>query len=250
MANIGAELSNNSPQVLEVEELCSGYGNIPMLRDVSFTLQKGEVVGVLGHNGMGKTTLMRTLVGHLPSTAGNIVLEGQNITRRPVHERAHLGFGYVPQGRDVFPALTVLENLHVGATAAGQNRDEAVEQAVAEFPVLARLLERRAGALSGGEQQILALARALCGKPSVLLLDEPTEGIQPSIVDEIEAYLLRQASAKTLTILVVEQDIAFIHTIADRVLWLQKGEIVRELQPAQLEDPEIINEFIGLEAGQ
>lgn len=237
--------TNNA--VLEVSNLAAGYGAIPMLRNVSFDVQQGEIVGVLGHNGMGKTTLMKTLVGHLAATAGAIRLAGRDVVSRPVHERAHQGMGYVPQGRDIFPSLTVLENLHIGAVAARCDRDAAVEQALSDFPVLARLLERKGGALSGGEQQILALARALCGKPRILLLDEPTEGIQPSIVDEIQDYLQRQAERQTLAVLVVEQDIGFIRAIASRVLWLQKGEIVRELSPEQLADPAIINEFIGLE---
>lgn len=233
--------------ILEVRGLWAGYGAIPVLREVSFEVGKGEIVGVLGHNGMGKTTLMKALVGHIGCTAGNVLLHGQDVTRQPTHVRAHQGLGYVSQGRDIFAALTVRENLTIGAAAAGLNRRTAVERAIADFPALERLLDRKGGALSGGEQQILALARALCGEPQVLLLDEPTEGIQPSIVDEIEDHLQRLVREQNLAVMVVEQDVGFISAIASRVLWLQKGEIVRELSPESLLDPQTMDEFVGLE---
>lgn len=233
--------------LMNVSGLCAGYGSIPILRDVSFQVGAGEIIGILGHNGMGKTTLMKALIGHLTPGAGELLLDGQDIVRAPAHVRARHGMGYVPQGRDIFGSLTVRENLAIGAAAVGLNREKAVDAAVADFPVLARLLDRRGGALSGGEQQILALARALCGNPKVLLLDEPTEGIQPSIVDEIEDHLLRQSRDKSLAVLVVEQDIGFIGALAKRVLWLQKGQIVRELLPEQLRDPQTVDEFVGLE---
>lgn len=233
--------------VLEVEKLSAGYGEIPILRDISLQVRPGEVVGVLGHNGMGKTTLMKALIGHLPITAGGIRVCGHVVDGQPPHVRANKGMGYVPQGRDIFPSLTVRENLAIGAAAAKLSREQEIERAVTDFPALERLLDRKGGALSGGEQQLLALARALCGNPRVLLLDEPTEGIQPSIVDEIEDYLAAQAQERKLGVLVVEQDIGFIGAIANRVLWLQKGEVVKELSPEQLRDPEVIDEFVGLE---
>lgn len=238
---------NNSDSMLEVQGLCAGYGAIPVLRDVSFQVAAGEIVGVLGHNGMGKTTLMKTLVGHIPSTAGSVYLSGEDITRMPTHKRARLGIGYVSQGRDIFPSLTVRENLAIGAAAVGRDRALAIDHAVAEFPILGALLDRKGGALSGGEQQILALARALCGEPRLLLLDEPTEGIQPSIVDEIEDYLVRRALETSLAVVVVEQDVGFIAAMAKRVLWLQKGAIVKEIDPELLSDPDTIGEFAGLE---
>lgn len=233
--------------LLDVNDLSAGYGTIPILRELRFQIQAGEIVGVLGHNGMGKTTLMKALVGHVPSTSGRVTFRGQDITHLPTHKRARLGMGYVSQGRDIFPSLTVRENLALGAAAVGRNRVEAVERATDEFPILAGLLDRKGGALSGGEQQILALARALCGEPCLLLLDEPTEGIQPSIVDEIEDYLVRRAQSTSLAVVVVEQDVGFIAAMAQRVLWLQKGAIVREIDPALLSDPDTIGEFAGLE---
>lgn len=234
--------------VLEVEGLCAGYGTIPVLRQVSFAVRRGEVVGVLGHNGMGKTTLMKALVGQVDTTAGEIRLAGKPARALPTHQRAALGLGYVPQGRDIFASLSVRENLAIGAAAARRQVAAAVDGAVTDFPVLGRLLERKGGALSGGEQQILALARALCGAPRVLLLDEPTEGIQPSIVDEIEDHLCRLAAERGLAVVVVEQDVGFIRSIAQRVLWLQKGEIIRELKPELLSEQETLDEFVGLES--
>ncbi|TFL14357.1 ABC transporter ATP-binding protein [Pusillimonas caeni] len=237
----------NAEILLEVRGLSAGYGAIPVLRDVGFQVGAGEIVGVLGHNGMGKTTLMKALVGHIPVTAGSLTLCGSEVTHVPTHKRARLGMGYVSQGRDIFPSLTVRENLAIGAAAVGRDRVTAVERAVDEFPILGGLLDRKGGALSGGEQQILALARALCGEPKLLLLDEPTEGIQPSIVDEIEDYLVRRAKETSLSVVVVEQDVGFIAAMAHRVLWLQKGTIVKEIDPALLSDPDTIAEFSGLE---
>lgn len=237
----------NPDALLKVQGLSAGYGAIPVLRDVGFQVAEGEIVGVLGHNGMGKTTLMKALVGHIPSTAGSLMLDGADITHAPTHKRARLGMGYVSQGRDIFPSLTVRENLAIGAAAVGKDRLAAVDRAVGEFPILGGLLDRKGGALSGGEQQILALARALCGEPRLLLLDEPTEGIQPSIVDEIEDYLVRRAKETSLAVVVVEQDVGFIAAMAHRVLWLQKGTIVREIDPALLADPDTLVEFAGLE---
>lgn len=235
------------PAILNVDGLSAGYGAIPILRQISFAVQPGEIIGVLGHNGMGKTTLMKALVGHLPATSGSIHLADQAVQALPVHARARLGLGYVPQGRDIFPSLTVRENLAIGAAAARRPVAQALDRAVADFTVLERLLDRKGGALSGGEQQILALARALCGDPRVLLLDEPTEGIQPSIVDDIEDHLQRTAAERGLAIVVVEQDVGFVRTLAQRILWLQKGEIIRELTPDQLLEQETLDEFVGLE---
>lgn len=233
--------------LMSVSGLSSGYGSIPVIRRTSFGICPGEIVGVLGHNGMGKTTLMKTLMGLVSTTEGKLVLNGCDITRSAPHLRAKHGLGYVPQGRDIFGSLTVRENLAIGAIALRLNRQRAVERAVSDFPLLKRLLDRKGGELSGGEQQILALARALCGKPKVLLLDEPTEGIQPSIVEAMEDHLRRLTQENLLAIVVVEQDVGFVGAIASRVLWLQKGQIIKELSPAQLNNPDTVDEFVGLE---
>lgn len=230
--------------MLEVRDLRSGYGRIQILDGISLNVGAGEIVGVLGHNGMGKTTLLRTLIGEVRINSGQILLDGTDITHLSMHRRARAGIGYVPQGRDIYPQLTVLENLKMGEIVRGG--DSAIDELVSYFPVLENLLERRGGALSGGEQQILALARCLVGKPKLVLLDEPTEGIQPSIVDVIAEKLGELSKALNLTILLVEQDLNFIQELAERVLILQKGRVVAEMPPSQLDDPAIVDEYLGI----
>ncbi len=230
--------------MLEVSDLRSGYGRIPILDGVTLSIAPGEVVGILGHNGMGKTTLLRTLIGQIKATAGSILLEGREVARLAVHRRARAGMGYVPQGRDIFPQLSVRENLKMGEMAGrGEN---ALGQVLAHFPILEELLDRPGQALSGGQQQILALARCLTADPKLILLDEPTEGIQPSIVDLIAEKLIALRQALGLTVLLVEQDLHFIQSLADRVLIIQKGRIVAEILPEQLSDRAIIDEYLGI----
>ena len=230
--------------MLEVRDLRSGYGRIQILDGISLNVGAGEIVGVLGHNGMGKTTLLRALIGEVQINSGQILLDGTDITNLSMHRRARAGIGYVPQGRDIYPQLTVLDNLRMGEIVRGG--DSAIDEMVSYFPVLEKLLERRGGALSGGEQQIVALARCLVGKPKLLLLDEPTEGIQPSIVDVIAEKLGELSKALNLTILLVEQDLNFIQELAERVLILQKGRVVAEMLPSQLDDPAIVDEYLGI----
>ena len=213
--------------LLDVRNLHAGYGRIPILHGIDFTVQEGEFIGILGHNGMGKTTLLKTLIGLLPASTGEIYLAEREISRFKPHQRQQLGLGYVPQGRQIFPQLSVLENLRVGALGTQQNSDPAA--ILTEFPRLERLLARRGGALSGGEQQLLALARCLAGQPRLMLLDEPTEGIQPSIIEEIIATLLRLKQSHQLTLVLVEQNLEFLTALADRILLLQKGEISGEV---------------------
>jgi len=230
--------------VLEVETLHSGYGRIPILEGVSLSLQEGEIVGILGHNGMGKTTLLRTLIGEIKANRGTIRFNGEDITRRTMFRRARLGIGYVPQGRDIYPQLTVLENMKMGEVIRGG--ESAIPEMLEYFPLLKDLLNRPGRALSGGEQQILALARCLVGRPKLILLDEPTEGIQPSIVDQIMEKLDTLSTALDLTILLVEQDLQFIAKLASRVLIMQKGRIVTSIAPTQLNDREIVDEYLGI----
>ncbi|TPW31565.1 ATP-binding cassette domain-containing protein [Martelella alba] len=214
---------------LTVTDLRSGYGRIPILAGVSLTMRQGEYLGILGHNGMGKTTLMRTLMGHLPATGGKVVFGGRDITAAKPFERARNGLGLVPQGREIFPALSVLENLRMGLAAAPREDLSVIDAVLEDFPRLKRLLDRRGGALSGGEQQLLALARCLCTKPRLILLDEPTEGIQPSIIEEIIETLLALKDRWGLSLIVVEQNLEFITALSDRVLNIQKGRITGEL---------------------
>ena len=232
--------------MLEVSDLSAGYGRIPILNKVTFSVAEGEFVGVLGHNGMGKTTLLRALMGYLPATSGRVVFAGADLTRAEPYARARAGIGYVPQGREIFPALSVRENLRMGAL---NRKDEAsvIEAALVEFPRLTRLMDRPGGALSGGEQQLLAMARCLVGAPKLILLDEPTEGIQPSIIDEIVETLLRLRDKGGLTMILVEQNLDFIAALSQRVLMIQKGAIVRSAKPEELHNLGLMHEFIGVD---
>lgn len=234
----------SNTKILEVADVMSGYGRIGVLRGVSFEVLRGECLGILGHNGMGKTTLLRTIMGLLPCQSGRIQFEGRMIERLATHQRARLGLGYVPQGRQIFPALTVHENLLFGLRAKSESEDVLVK-ILDEFPELKRLLDRPGGALSGGEQQLLALARALCGQPRLLLLDEPTEGIQPSIVAAMIERLYDLRIRYNLSILLVEQNLDFIRGLANRALLIQRGEIGREISREALADPILVEEFIG-----
>ena len=217
--------------LLDVQGLRSGYGRIPILMGIGLTVAEGEFVGLWGHNGMGKTTLMRTLMGYLPATAGRVAFADQDVTALPVHRRARMGMGYVPQGREIFAQLSVMDNLRMGCAARDEQPDAIVEAVLADFPRLKALLGRTGGMLSGGEQQLLALARCLCAKPRIVLLDEPTEGIQPSIIEEMVETLLSLRARQGLTMIVVEQNRDFIAALAQRVLVMQKGVISKEMTP-------------------
>jgi branched-chain amino acid transport system ATP-binding protein len=232
--------------MLVVTELAAGYGRIPILGDVSFSVAQGEFVGILGHNGMGKTTLLRALMGYIPATAGRVVLEDADITRAEPYRRARAGMGYVPQGRDIFPGLSVRDNLRMGAVGRPKDEDAAIGSALETFPRLKPLIDRPGGALSGGEQQLLAIARCLAGNPRLILLDEPTEGIQPSIIDEIAETLLGLRSKGVLTMILVEQNLDFIAALSERVLIIQKGVIVHSAEPGELHGHGLVNEFIGV----
>ncbi|MDB5607480.1 MAG: Amino acid/amide transporter ATP-binding protein 2, family [Bradyrhizobium sp.] len=227
--------------MLEVDNVHAGYGRIPVLSGINFTVAAHEVVGVLGHNGMGKTTLLRTLIGQIPLTRGKIRFGDADIGSKSSFLRVRAGMGYVPQGRAIFPNLTAYENLRMGFIEDGIHSEEnAVKDVLARFPRLDPLVDRLGGALSGGEQQILALARCLCGRPKLLLLDEPTEGIQPSIVEEILEILIGLHRHQGLAIIVVEQNLDFIRRLSDRVLLIEKGTITGEVSPEALgETPEL-----------
>jgi branched-chain amino acid transport system ATP-binding protein len=233
--------------MLEIRGLASGYQKIPIILGVSFQVAAGEFVGILGHNGMGKTTLLKTVVGQLPATSGTVRFAGAEIVRAPSHRRARLGLGYVPQGRQIFPGLSVLDNMRMGAASAGLG-DEVLDEVIEALPRLKPILGRAGGVLSGGEQQILALARCLCGQPKLILLDEPTEGIQPSIIEEIIDILLKLKTERGLTIVLVEQNLEFIRRLSDRVLIIQKGRMTGEIPPDHLADDDLVAEFVGMSA--
>lgn len=232
--------------LLSVKDLNSGYDRIPILAGVTLEVANGEFVGILGHNGMGKTTLLRTIMGYLPATAGDVSIEGVVITSESVARRARRRIGYVPQGREIFPNLSVMENLQLGCLLSGKDANTVIEEILESFPRLNKYLDRLGGALSGGEQQLLALARCLCGEPRILLLDEPTEGIQPSIIEEIIETLKSFGRSRGLTVLLVEQNLNFISSLSDRILILQKGRITGQVDPKTAKDPRAMDEFLGM----
>ena len=234
--------------LLNVQGLQASYGKVPVLQGINLEVEEGEILGVLGHNGMGKTTLLKTLMGIVPATAGRMIFDGEDLTNLRSSGRARLGIGYVPQGRSIFPNLSVRDNLRMGVAAHGIDEQDAIARVLADFPRLERLLDRDGGALSGGEQQLLALARCLISEPDLILLDEPTEGIQPSIIDEIIA-LLQDLNRRTgITIVLVEQSLDFITALSDRVMLIQKGAITGEISGSEASDPALIEEFTGFGA--
>ena len=211
--------------MLTVENLNQYYGGSHILRNVSFDAPSGQVTALLGRNGVGKTTLLKTLMGLVPAASGQIRFDGAEITRQPSHARVKAGIGYVPQGREIFPRLTVQENLLMGLAA--QPRGTQVPQRIYDmFPVLKQMLNRRGGDLSGGQQQQLAIGRALAMGPKLLILDEPTEGIQPSIIKDIERVIRALAQSGEMAIVLVEQYYDFARSLADQYLVMERGEIV------------------------
>ncbi len=236
--------------VLDVSGLHAGYGHVPVLHGVSFSLAAGEAIGIVGHNGMGKSTLLKCVMGLLPARGGRIAVDGNDVTRAPAHVRSRLGIGYVPQGRGILPGLTALENLRLAWSAdTGETEQQALERVLDLFPRLRRLLDRKGGALSGGEQQLLALARALMAQPWLLLLDEPSEGIQPSIVQEIGQTLASLRDAEGLSIVIVEQNLDLVLDVAERVLVLERGRVAQALDGAALRGP-AVGELLGLGAAR
>jgi urea ABC transporter ATP-binding protein UrtE len=232
--------------ILSTSGLRSGYGTGDVLQDISIEVNPGEIVGVLGRNGMGKSTLMRTAIGLLPARAGSLVFEGVDITREGADARARRGIGYVPQGREIFPHLTVLENLQMGRLVnAGRGR-YALEEVYAWFPFLRERERQRGGTLSGGQQEMLAIARALVNGTSLLLLDEPSDGVQPSIVQEIGAFIVDLVARRAITVLLVEQNVDLIQTAVHRAYVLEKGRVVANLGRDDIRDTERLTEFLSV----
>ena len=214
--------------LLETSALRSGYGSSVIVHDLDLQVNAGEVVAVMGRNGVGKSTLLKTLMGVLGAGGGTITFGGDDVTRWHADRRSRAGIGYVPQGREIFPFLTVSENLYIGLEARSRSRDQAPPWLFELFPDLAGILDRRGGDLSGGQQQQLAIARVLITGPRLLLLDEPTEGIQPSIVQEIERAIREIRDQGELAILLVEQSLDFALRLADRVYVMDHGNFVHE----------------------
>jgi branched-chain amino acid transport system ATP-binding protein len=232
--------------MLSVADVHVAYGRTPALMGPSLTVGAGEIVSIIGRNGVGKTTLLKTIIGLLRVTSGSIHLDGQDVTALPAHERARRGLGYVPQGRMIFAGLTVEENLLIGADLNRVSGRALIEEVLTEFPLLRARYQQRGDTLSGGEQQMLALGRALAGGPRVLLLDEPSEGIQPSIVQEIGAKIASISRARGLGIVLVEQNIEFAAALAQRVYVMEKGRIAREIAPENVMDEDIVRDYLAV----
>jgi urea ABC transporter ATP-binding protein UrtE len=231
--------------LLTVEGLRSGYGGKPVLQGVDLSVRDREVTAVIGRNGVGKSTLMKAVIGLLPTTDGTIRFNGADIGAETPHARARRGIGYVPQGRDVFPRMSVEENLRVGLSISGARRAD-FEPVYAYFPILKERRRQAAGTLSGGQQQQLAIGRVLVGQPTLLLLDEPSEGIQPSIVQDIARIVVELNRKTGLTVVLVEQNIDMIRAMAQRCYVMDKGRVVAELTPAMLDDSAVVRRYLAV----
>lgn len=235
-----------SNRLLAVKGLNSGYGNKPIVQNLSLNVHPGEIVAVIGRNGVGKSTLMKSLIGLLPPEKGEIIFKGRDIASLVAYQRAKLGIGYVPQGRDVFPRMSVEENLRMGESLKKGIRRDRYEKIYEYFPVLKERKDQVAGTLSGGQQQQLAIGRVLLAEPSLLLLDEPSEGIQPSIIKQISQLVNELNKDIGLTVLFVEQNLEMIQAIAQRCYVMDKGTITEELTPDQLSDPEVVRRCLSI----
>lgn len=232
--------------MFKITNATGGYGKTVIIRDVSLQVGSGEVVALLGRNGVGKSTLMRYATGLIPAMGGQVEIDG-HVAPPSSAKRAQRGLGYVPQGRYVFPRMTVVENIAVAAESNGHSGKEAIAEALEDFPILRPKASDLAGGLSGGQQQILALARALAIRPSILLLDEPTEGVQPSIIDEMAGILKRINAERGIAILVAEQDLDFCLSIANRAYVMEKGAIRLETDKETLKtDKALQQELLGV----
>jgi len=231
---------------LETSNLRSGYGGKPVLQGVNFKLNKNEVIAVIGRNGAGKSTLMKTLIGLLPTQQGEMLFCGKKIQNLACHHRARLGLGYVPQGRDVFPRMTVAENLAVSRIVSSQSSPQSLTEIFNLFPVLKERQKQKAGTMSGGQQQQLAIARALLTNPSLLLLDEPSEGIQPSVVQEIGRAILHLNRTSGLTVMLVEQNMSMITAVAQRGYVMDKGRVITELSREELQDRDRLRTYLSV----
>ena len=231
--------------MLELNGISSGYGKALVLRDVSLSVKPGEIMCLFGRNGAGKTTTLKTIMGLLPLESGVIRLDGEDVSSLPTHEVPRRGIGYVPQGRRLFADLSVSENIEIGLMTRGEGADTR-DWVLELFPRLRERLKQRAETLSGGEQQMLATARALCLRPKVLLLDEPTEGLQPSMIDAIRD-VVQKMRAENVAVLLVEQRLDAVMSLADRVAFLENGRMGETLTPEDLKgDDDLIRRYVGV----
>jgi urea ABC transporter ATP-binding protein UrtE len=232
--------------LLIVCELSASYGTAPVVRRVSLTLEQGQIVGVIGRNGVGKTTFLKSLMGLVHVTGGEILLDGKNVTAQRPDQRARMGIGYVPQGRHVFPMLTVSENLQMGRLINWSGAKDLSKKLELYFPILRERADTPAGLLSGGQQQQLVIARALIACPRLLILDEPSEGIQPSINIEIAERLKQLNTEEGITILFVEQNLDMIVRLAKRCYVMDKGELVEEIVGKDVKDEDFLQKHLSI----
>ena len=223
----------------------SGYGRVRIINDVSLEVAPAEILAVIGRNGVGKTTLMRTIMGEVPVQSGKIEFRSIDITGLPPSKRARLGIGYVPQGRGIFTKLPVGANLSLG-TSVGAAHKADLNRAFEFFPILKRRMTQLAGSMSGGEQQQLSIGRILVGQPDILLMDEPSEGIQPSIVQEIGSTIRRLRDEIGLTVVIVEQNLNLIRSVADRCVVIDHGVVVATPSPDELADSEVASRYLAI----
>lgn len=233
-----------TPQLV-LSSVRAGYGRVQVLQDISLSVATGEIVAVIGRNGVGKTTLMKTIMGEIRPMAGTVTFRNMDVTRKESASRARLGIGYVPQGRDVFTTMTVGENLAMGR-GVGEAPELDLDRVFGFFPVLKKRLSQKAGSMSGGEQQQLAIGRILAGRPDIILLDEPSEGVQPNIVQDIGRIIRRLRDDERLTVLIVEQNLSLIRAVADRCIIMDKGAVIDEISPNVLDDPEAAARYLSL----
>lgn len=224
--------------MLSLKNVDSYYGESRVIEDLSFDVPKGKIVGLIGRNGVGKSTTLKSIMGIVKTPKGEMIFDGQNIIGKPVYERVKLGIGYVPQGRDIFPQMTVQENLELGLQPLG-GKGKIPDYLFDLFPILPKFAKRRGGDLSGGQQQQLAIARALAADPKILILDEPTEGIQPSIIKDIGAAIKKINDWKGITVLLVEQYLDFVMENTDIVNVMEKGSIVFSSPTAEADAAEV-----------
>ena len=233
--------------MLRLTELGSGYGSVPIVRDLNLEIKKGEITVILGRNGVGKTTLMKTIIGVLPCHSGCIHFKGKDVTRMSASHRARSGMGYIPQGRGIFPRLSVEENLMMGHLInVDSGRERLYERVYTMFPRLEERRRQKGGTLSGGEQQMLAIGRALVGNPDMLILDEPSEGVQPSIVQDFVPLLQGLNKELGLTMLVVEQNLDFAMSLAERCYVMDRGTIVADLDKSEMGDSERVRHYLAI----
>ncbi|MDQ0349158.1 ABC transporter ATP-binding protein [Ancylobacter vacuolatus] len=226
--------------------LRAGYGGKPVLQGLDIEVRQGEIVAVIGRNGVGKSTLMKSLIGLVPAMEGSIVFGDKPVEHLSAFRRARLGIGYVPQGRDVFPRLTVGENIAVGGMRTGRVTEADRERVLGYFPILRERWSQRAGTLSGGQQQQLAIGRVLVANPQLILLDEPSEGIQPNIVQDIARIMVQLNKDTGVTVVLVEQNIDMIRAMAQRCYVMDKGRVVAELTREGLADGEAMRRHLAV----